>query len=153
MASNPKIRFTQFQAELKSFATQVRKDIGNVAADVGVEMMGKLVGRTPFKTGTARANWNPSIGSPDLSTKPKQRYSEYDGLAPSEASAAVAREYAEEVFGSVRNQTQIPALYISNALDYIAILDEYGTSQQAPSGWVIQTVEEVEAEMAAKLRK
>ncbi len=149
--ANRSIRFTQFRADLRAFSDQVKKELAEVVVEAGIECFGELIARTPWKTGTARANWNASVGSPDLSTRPKQIYAEFAGKAYSVESKMIARGIAEEVFGPLRDQKEVRPLYIANALDYIEWLDR-GNSQQAPSPFVIQVVEEVEQKISAGLK-
>jgi hypothetical protein len=152
VAGRQSLRITQFQADLKKFAAQVQQDLVEVTVDTAVAVAGAVVGDTPRDTGTARANWNFSIGAPDLSVKPKRTYDEYAKPVSSEEASVVAKSRAEEVFGVLRGQGtgRLEPLYVSNALSYIWLLND-GTSQQAPEGFVEIAVQKVEVEVVEKL--
>ncbi len=151
MAGRQSLRITQFQADLKKFAAKVQQDIVEVTVDTAVAVAAAVVGDTPRDTGTARANWNFSIGAPDLSVKPQRTYDEYAKPVSNEEAAVIARSRAEEVFGVLRGQgtARVEPLYVSNALFYIGLLNE-GTSQQAPAAFVETAVQKVEIEIVEK---
>ncbi len=142
------LKILQFQADLRKFAEKVTQDLVEVTVDTAVELFADLVSDTPRDTGTARKNWNPSIGAPDLSVKPKRVYDEYAKPSTKEDAAEVARTHAEAVFGAMRGQRLQP-LYISNALPYIEILNT-GTSQQAPAAFVETAVQRAEFRIVEK---
>ena len=78
---------------------------------------------TPVKTGWARANWIPQIGSPRQTTagSPEQ----VTGSAQASGVATVATSYT----------FQQGPVFISNNVPYVLLLNE-GSSQQAPKGFV-----------------
>lgn len=85
---------------------------------------------TPVKSGRARSNWIPTIGtaSDAVITKDEDKYDKTGGEA-----IAAAQGIAEGIkFGST--------VYISNNLPYINRLNQ-GHSQQAPAGFVEKAVQ------------
>lgn len=147
------LKIIQFQANLRKYAATVKQEAVEVLVDTAVYAMGELVGETPRDTGTARANWNPSIGAPDLLVKPKRIYDEYAKPISKEEAATIARARAEEVFGVLRGRgsERLPILYISNALNYIDILNA-GSSTQAPIAFVETAVQRIEATIAERVK-
>ena len=91
-----------------------------------------LVEDTPRRTGWARSNWVPSIGSP----------AKLDGTPPKgdDAAAAEARQRASAAQSGIAQvvaayKLPLGRIYISNNVPYITRLNE-GSSKQAPAGFV-----------------
>ena len=108
-----------------------------------------IVKKTPVDTGRARANWNISVGSPDLTTTEETR-----------KSPKPMKDFAENL--------KDESIFISNNLPYITTL-EYGGypnppkkdggktvngySKQAPEGMVGVTLANNEAIFNAAVRR
>ena len=103
-----------------------------------------IVIRTPIDTGRAKASWNIKGGADDPSVYP---------VVPE--AGKLPREVAEaEAFsghGRIR-ESRDAVVVISNNLPYITEL-ENGKSRQAPSGMVMLTLTEFEANPAAFTRE
>ena len=97
-----------------------------------LETGGKVVQRTPVQFGTARVNWNMSVGRPDRSTDP-------------EATSVAQPLKDADNRARVANWAAAPGrpAYLTNALPYIGELEK-GSSQQAPNGMVRLTIAELE---------
>lgn len=82
---------------------------------------------TPIKSGWARSNWIPQIGSPREAVAGTKAQAESDQL-PTESAAGVA---------AVATGYTLPrgAVYITNNVPYILALDQ-GSSTQTPKGFV-----------------
>jgi hypothetical protein len=92
--------------------------LGRAAA---LELTARIVRRTPVRSGRARANWNPSVGEPDIET-----------------STSTNQERALQRVGPVAHRLNIShgeVFWLSNGLPYIQRLEE-GWSKQAPDGMV-----------------
>lgn len=83
---------------------------------------------TPVDTGWARANWVPSIGTPQTTTEGTREAAEAGSVSTAGQQAGIAK-----VVTSYKHQQG--AVYISNNVPYILRLNE-GSSQQAPKGFV-----------------
>lgn len=92
-----------------------------VVRKVALDLYGRITKKTPVDTGRARANWNLSIGSPDLTV---------DDDATKIKSASLSKGDGEK------------DIYIANNLPYISAL-EHGHSKQAPRGMVALSIKEV----------
>lgn len=125
----------------QSFALQVgawtKKASTNadiVTRRIVIEMLSRVVMRTPVDTGRARANWQTTIGSPASGTL---------DAADKTGGQAIARGTA------VAAQFPMGAtVWLSNGLPYAERL-EYGYSRQAPAGMVRVTVAEFQGLAAA----
>ena len=95
---------------------------------LSVELLSRMVMRSPVDTGRFRGNWNVSLSSPDLST---DQSTDPSGGSTITKGAAI-------ISGLVVNGQTI---YITNSLPYAYRL-ETGYSQQAPAGIVGLTVVE-----------
>ncbi len=127
-----------FSDDIKKFAEQTGETIDQVVTDYVVGVSQKIIERTPvgnpsiwesnappgYVGGTARANWIPSIGTPDQS--------EVNSTDESRGSNQVL---------SIQNQIPGNIYYLTNNLPYIERL-EYGWSTQAPNGMMRRTLRE-----------
>jgi hypothetical protein len=133
----------------KTFALDVSKFVAKanaapklVVRKVAGDMLAKVVLRTPvgdpskwkspapagYVGGRLRANWNTSIGGPDLSTTVDTDAS---------GSAVVAR--GQNVLRGVDGERDV---YIMNSLPYVRRIEYEGWSSQARAGMVRVTVAE-----------
>jgi len=105
-----------FSASIESFVGKALAKNDAVCRKVFGELATNIIMATPVDTGMARANWMPSIGSPDLSTTESTDYE------------------------SAKNNAKITAMswkpketdaYLSNSLPYIKVL-EYGLYPNPP---------------------
>lgn len=121
----------QFAIELdKWFEDEVEEKIVLVAQKIGMEVLRRLIMKSPVNTGRFRGNWSVAIGSPDTSVKASV---DKPGQATIAAGSAVINGLSEP-----------QAIWLTNNLPY-ALRLENGWSQQAPAGIVAVTVTEIEA--------
>ena len=140
------------ESELRKFQSQLRKeaDLADAAgrkfvADASVDLLRRLVSRTPLRTGHARGNWQATEGTPASQEIPKDRST---SMGPQEVIAAGAAKIKTALKPSKRRR-RIPNLFISNLVPYVEIL-ETGTSSQAPNGWIAISILESEAAFASR---
>ena len=134
--------------DLNKFCEKNKVAIKEVRKNYAFALYSSIVKKTPVDTGRARANWNVSVGSPDLST-------------------------TEDTRKTPKSKDKMPdpngdeSIFISNNLPYITTL-EYGGfpnppdkdggktvngfSKQAPEGMVGVTLANNEAIFNAALR-
>lgn len=129
-----------FADQVQMFAVEVPSACAQVVQKAAIDIMGRLVERTPvgnpslwkgrapagYVGGRLRGNWNVGLGSIDSSERPVDK----DG------SSTKRRNEAE-----IGNAQKEQPIYITNSLPY-AIPVEYGYSTQAPAGMVRVTVTE-----------
>lgn len=96
------------------------RQVGDVIKAIVLSVDGELREATPVKTGHARANWVPSIGTPHV--------------AESQGDGAHAAGVASILSASPERLAQRGA-WESNNVPYINRLNE-GSSQQAPANFV-----------------
>lgn len=116
---------------------QIREHTNNVIQETFSEMGERIVDRTPVDKGTAKGNWNASIGMPDYTTTTRTDPSGFTTTAKIKKVASNAN------IGDV--------LYLANGIDYIGVL-ERGSSTQAPKGMVSITLEEHDEILRQKAR-
>ncbi|WWA79503.1 HK97 family protein [Xanthomonas phage Kintu] len=110
-----------FAAQLQEFADMVQQDADEVFQIVATEVGQSVINLTPVDTGRALSNWNAGINSPD------DTYRETEDPMDSQTSSRLAGEFSTLKFGDTA--------YITNATPHIPFL-EYGSSKQAPNGFV-----------------
>lgn len=137
------VNLIQFNADLQKFADQIGADIVTVEKKVALEVLSKVTERTPVDTGRARANWNVSLGSPDLSTTPDGIYSDYQN-----SPGTAAQQKGQQTLAGLQKPEVV---WIANGLPYIQKLNE-GSSVQASANFVEQSIAEVEAEIDSLTR-
>ena len=137
----------QFGKQLDAWAKSVDQDHSELCVRFALLVAGKIVARTPYDTGRARASWNVSLDKANRKTERKGRkYPEYED--PSNASQLVQQEAMGELRAYLDRTGVKPPIYIVNRLRYVPFL-ERGTSKKAPQGMVKITLAEVEANFGA----
>jgi len=121
---------TNFRLSLEKFGKLTEEKHTKLIRMVALDVLRRVVLKSPVRTGRFRANWNVGIGSPDLST--------------TEETANTAMQKGAAVVEGVKDGNV--AIYVSNNLDYAEAL-EHGHSKQAPQGVVGVTVAEMQATM------
>jgi hypothetical protein len=107
-----------FSSETKNATDKIRSMNSTLVRAWTIEVMGRIVRRTPVAEGRLRGNWNASIGSPDLST----------------SEAVVSGPEVIRRAQNVLSRMEIgETSYFTNNLPY-AYTVEMGSSQQAPMG-------------------
>ena len=101
-----------------------------VAKKLTIELFSRVIEKSPVDTGRFRANWNCSIGSPDLSTS--------ESTDPSGRSA-ISKATSTVVSYTLNDQS----VFLTNNLPYADRL-ENGWSKQAPNGMVRLSVMEIQ---------
>lgn len=134
-----------FTLSLKAFAEKAPDRARTVVRKVAGDALTRLVQRTPvgnptlwkskppagYVGGRLRANWNTSIGAPNLTTT----------LARDQVgSATITRGLS--IVGASDGEA---AIYITNSLPYAREIEYEGHSRQAPAGMVRITVAEFQA--------
>lgn len=95
-----------------------------------LEIMSRIVLKTPVDTGRARANWFVGNGTPNRRT---------DQLVDPSGVSTIAFGQSAIMGIKVDGQT----IYVTNSLPYIRRLEYEGWSQQAPAGMVRVTLAEL----------
>jgi len=110
-----------------AYKTKVLDQLEKVVRAVALVVDAELVRRTPVDTGRARANWLPSLNTPDT------RVLDGPGGSKKGKSFVPSRDTTAEAVTQQYKLTD--TIYISNNLPYIQELNN-GSSQQAPAGFV-----------------
>lgn len=126
----------RFGADLKKFSRLVQVDYEKVVRRIALDILARIVRRTPVDTGRARASWNIQAGEPDMAVAP--------------VGARPADRLSDTALLQARAMGRGRGIWITNALPYIVAL-EHGHSKQAPLGMVRITLAEVEAGILAEI--
>jgi len=126
-----------FALQLAAFAEKAGRNADLVIKKVSIDMLSKVVTRSPVDTGRFRGNWVLSVGSPEISQK---------DVTDKSGTSTISRESSK--LGTFKIG---PSVYIMNSLPYAMRL-ENGYSKQAPGGMVKVTVTEFQSlvDQAAK---
>ena len=118
----------QFALDLAAFAAKAGANAELVVRKVSIDILGKVILRSPVLTGRFRANWVLSFGTPEISQS---------DAVDKTGSMTIGRQSAR-LAGFKLGQ----AIYIMNSLPYGPRLEYEGWSKQAPAGMVRITVAE-----------
>ena len=110
-----------FKVDLRKFADSVDEDAATLTRSLALQIFTSVVRRTPVDKGIARASWVLSVGKP----------------APQVSTTAAAISGPSGIAGF--NWNLKADIYISSFIPYIQKL-ENGSSKQAPTGMVAQTL-------------
>lgn len=125
---------------LKKSVEEMRKRVNLGMRAITLEGTKRIMMGTPVDIGRARANWNGTVGEPDLSTDDNLTKADVPGkLKANQDAARKVDFYAGEVF------------VLANGLPYIEAL-EHGHSKQAPAGMVALTIAELQPLVAELAR-
>ena len=127
-------RQQSFALQVGAWADKARNNAEVVTRKVVMEIVTRVVQRTPVDTGRARANWQTTFGAPGVAV-----------LDQADKTGAGAIGRGVNVAGRFPMGATV---WISNALPYAAKL-EYGWSKQAPAGMVRVTVAEFQGLVSA----
>ena len=109
---------SKWSTPFEALAEKMKQDIETVARKAFLDMYRSIVIMSPVETGRFQANWNPSYGSPNVTTT-------FDtGMTRALRKASAISKFP---IGAI--------WYITNGLPYARRL-EYGWSKQSPSGMV-----------------
>ncbi len=103
-----------------------------------MQLLRRVVLKTPVDTGRARGNWQVSLGQPAQGT--------VDRVG---GAGAVTRATVEEARQRMKFPQPYAVIYITNNIAYILVL-EGGWSQQAPVGMLAVSMEEMHGKDAPR---
>ncbi|MEM7444293.1 MAG: HK97 gp10 family phage protein [Pseudomonadota bacterium] len=117
------INLKDFSAQLDAFEASVKEAHAEQLRRVSLDLLTRLVERSPVKSGRFKGNWMVSSSRPALVAS--------DRVDP-DGRATIARRAA-----ALRNVKPFDTVCITNATPYAAEVEE-GSSTQAPAG-IVQT--------------
>ena len=121
-----------FNKALENAATKIRGDMQKFHKQVCLEVLKRIVYRTPVDTGRARGNWQVEIG------RPASGILEVGGNENSMADLAMRNGISK--LGDI---PPFSLVHITNNLDYIYYLEYDKRSSQFPEGMVEITLTEL----------
>lgn len=121
---------------IKVITDRLDEVTATVVSSLGVNVTAELIEETPVDTGWARANWVPTIGTPDVFNADLEGFEPGPGLVSSRAS--VQSSAVGVVATTYKHPSQGP-IFVSNNVPYILSLND-GSSDQAPSGFVQNSI-------------
>ena len=138
-----------FSDDIKKFSEKTGETLDQVVIDYVVGVSQKIIERTPvgnpslwqgnappgYVGGTARANWIPSIGTPEQN----------------QVNTTDQNRGSNQVL-SIRKQIPGNIYYLTNNVPYIERL-EYGWSTQAPNGMMRRTLREARSILREAVNK
>lgn len=134
-----------FDAPVIEFAQAAGLKLSTAMQLISLDLLRRIVQRTPAKTGRARSSWDMTLGSPSDFLPP-----EIEGTAP---AADPMQKFTSSFAGggmgfhnAAAGIDGLQAVYIVSNLPYIEPL-ENGHSKQAPAGMVRLSMAEVSVEI------
>ena len=121
---------TTFALNLAKQIEAANDKVESIVKVTMIELFNRVIQKSPVDTGRFRANWNCSIGSPNLSTS--------QAIDPS-GSGAISKATSTVVSYTLNGQS----VFLTNNLPYADRL-ENGWSKQAPNGMVRLSMMEIQ---------
>ena len=125
-----------FSSDVEKFAKKAGKTVPDTLRAIALELMSSGIKDTPVDTGTARGNWQTSIGS------------QAPGILPRKGAAAAISELKSALPNFGIDNT----IYLTNNLPYIYGLEFDSRSGQAPGGMIRKNVARVQSIVAKAAR-
>ncbi len=143
-----------FEADIGKFAKLLELRVNTVLQRLALDMMGRIILRTPVDTGRARSSWDLSIGTPSEWVPPEREGKGKKIVAGQTFTMSdnAGSSVDSKAFATAKDITATQPVFIVSNLDYIEAL-ENGHSKQAPVGMVVISLAEVEAEIELLLEK
>ena len=125
----------QFSVELDRVLEQLKTDTQTFKRVFALNLLSRLVYRTPVDTGRARANWQVSNVSPNTNERKRFKKNQPNAVA----TDTVARGQK-----NIDKNKEGQSIWLANNLPYIQRLESGTWSKQAPQGMVAISIEEEE---------
>ncbi len=107
----------------------LEREISVKMQQIAIDLDGRIVNRTPVKTGRLRSNWVIGLGSPNRGVI--QDYSDETGLLSESEAAQLGLRVAEEHAVAINRALPLEDIYISNNLPYALPIEEGGPTTTA----------------------
>lgn len=143
-----------FEADIGAFAKLLERRVDTVLQRIALDLMGRIILRTPVDTGRARSSWDLSIGAPSEWVPPEREGKGKKTVAGQTftMNANAGGSVDAKALATATGITATQPVFIVSNLDYIEAL-ENGHSKQAPVGMVVISLAEVESEIELLLEK
>jgi len=128
-----------FNGDIDKFRQKVEKISTDIFRGTSLDLLTRIIKRTPVDTGRLRGNWMATINSPSKTIDEKVK----------DKSGAKAIGSAK---GTVNNAKLGNSIFLINNLPYAGVIED-GYSDQRPEGMVKVTVAEFENIVKANARK
>ena len=125
----------QFSVELDRVLEQLKTDTQTFKRVFALNLLSRIVYRTPVDTGRARANWQVSNVSPNTNERKRFKKNQPNAVA----TDTVARGQK-----NIDKNKEGQSIWLANNLTYIQRLESGTWSKQAPQGMVAISIEEEE---------
>lgn len=129
---------SQFTLGIKRWTRKCQSRLDTVTREVNLEIITKIIRRSPVDTGLFRGNWQVGIGSRPRGTLPNLDRSGAETIA--------------RISGVILGAKAGQRIHFTNNLPYALAL-EFGHSKQAPVGMVRVTIAEFHAITASAVAK
>jgi len=137
--------FAEFAAGLDQAAAKALDRANMVKRRIALELLKKIIERTPVRTGRLRGNWQASLNgraSGEIEIGRKVRTGERISEGEASAIGTQAIIAGSAVIGRVRPGEDI---YLTNNLPYTMLIEKGGSQKQAPAGMVAVSLAEIRA--------
>lgn len=122
----------QFNISLEKAATKIRGDMNKFYKQVCMEVLKRIVLRTPVQTGRARGNWQLEIGRPA------------SGILDVEGSKGEMTDLSvNSGISKLRDIPPFSIVHVTNNVEYLFYLEYDRRSPQHPEGMVEVTLTEM----------
>ena len=133
-----------FNSELNDFTKKAGKNAEKIFRGTTISLFGRIIKRTPVKTGRLKGNWQIDVN------KPPTGIVSIDDNTPISQSSGVS---TAKVITGVGKASLEDTIYMANNLPYAQLVENGNYSTQAPAGMVGVTAAEFEREIERQAGK
>jgi len=131
-----------FQAEMAQSQVWARENIERAVATISLELLRRVVMKTPVDTGRARGNWTLTLGVADDFTD-LGKFETYSEERKDRGGGATISKGVQELEGEKLTGAKVT---IFNNVPYIKALEHGHSRAQAPKGMLALSISEMKRE-------
>jgi hypothetical protein len=134
------VNLRSFELNLEKALEGFEGSASDLKRHVALDLLTRVVERTPVDTGRARANWQVSINGP---TTAPIRYTRASHIAAERNERSVYNQTVEQGSEVIETVQEGESIWLTNNLPYIEVLEQGDHSKQNTEGIVAISVAEV----------
>ena len=132
---------TKFNKALEEFTEHIAPEmLVTFQKRIVLELLRRVVLKTPVDTGRARGNWQVEVGTPPSGVL--ERDAKGEDAEASDVSTADAGRVIADALAKLGRLGFGEVVWVANNLEYVIFLEE-GSSDQAPAGMLRVSLEEM----------
>jgi len=133
-----------FESDLIAFTKKAEKNAEKIFRGTTISLFGKIIKRTPVKSGRLKGNWQIDINAPASGTVDTTDTTPIKGIGAGSTLKIASKVKIAELHDSI---------YMTNNLPYAQLVENGNYSTQSPAGMVGVSIAEFQREVERQARK